>query len=142
MKTRFLSLFTFCIAIAISLPAGAVSSVNLSQDATVAPAVANGFGGSRVASMATAPQTTTAPQLTRAERKSMRKTVRKSVREQLGSAAGVGKIALIIIAIILPPLAMFLYDGLSNRFWISLLLTLLFYFPGLIYTIFIIAKDK
>ena len=49
---------------------------------------------------------------------------------------------LVIIAILLPPLAMALYDGITSRFWISLLLTLLFYLPGLIYTLVIILGEN
>ncbi|MEM1119998.1 MAG: YqaE/Pmp3 family membrane protein [Bacteroidota bacterium] len=49
---------------------------------------------------------------------------------------------LVILAILIPPLAMGLYDGITNRFWISLLLTLLFYVPGLIYTLVVILGGK
>lgn len=49
----------------------------------------------------------------------------------------------VIVAILLPPLGMYLHEGeINNRFWISLLLTLLFYLPGLIYTLVIILGDK
>ena len=35
-----------------------------------------------------------------------------------------------------PPLGMAVWDGgITNKFWISLLLTLLFYLPGLIYVL-------
>ncbi|MCB0740247.1 MAG: YqaE/Pmp3 family membrane protein, partial [Chitinophagaceae bacterium] len=38
---------------------------------------------------------------------------------------------LVILAILLPPLAVYLHEGVINsRFWISLLLTLLFWLPG------------
>ena len=47
---------------------------------------------------------------------------------------------LVVVAIFLPPLAMALHDGLSNRFWISLLLTIIFYLPGLIYTLYQILR--
>lgn len=50
---------------------------------------------------------------------------------------------LVIITILLPPLGMFLYEGdITSRFWISLLLTLLFYVPGLIYTLVVILGEK
>ena len=50
---------------------------------------------------------------------------------------------LVIIAILIPPLAMILYEnGVTGRFWISLLLTLLFYVPGLIYTLVVILGGK
>ncbi len=47
-------------------------------------------------------------------------------------------ILLIILAILLPPLAVGLYEGLSTRFWIDLLLTLLFFLPGIVYALLIV----
>ena len=52
--------------------------------------------------------------------------------------SGIALLLLVIIAILLPPLAVALVDGLSGRFWICLLLTLLFYLPGLIYALFVL----
>jgi uncharacterized membrane protein YqaE (UPF0057 family) len=46
----------------------------------------------------------------------------------------------IIIAILLPPLGVFLQVGFGLDFWINILLTLLGYFPGLVHAIWIIAK--
>lgn len=46
----------------------------------------------------------------------------------------------IIIAILLPPLGVFLQVGLGVDFWINILLTLLGYVPGLVHAIWIIAK--
>lgn len=47
---------------------------------------------------------------------------------------------LVIIAIFIPFLAVGLYDGLSTRFWISLVLTLLFWLPGFIYALIVILE--
>lgn len=44
----------------------------------------------------------------------------------------------IIITVLLPPLGVALILGVGTEFWISLLLTLLFYFPGLIYSLIMI----
>lgn len=46
----------------------------------------------------------------------------------------------IIIAILLPPLGVFLQVGIGKHFWINILLTLLGYFPGIIHAVYIIAK--
>lgn len=46
----------------------------------------------------------------------------------------------IIIAILLPPLGVFLQVGFGLDFWLNILLTLLGYFPGLVHAIWIIAK--
>lgn len=46
----------------------------------------------------------------------------------------------IIIAILLPPLGVFMQVGLGKHFWLNVLLTLLGYFPGLVHAIWVIAK--
>ncbi|MFA4852173.1 MAG: YqaE/Pmp3 family membrane protein [Bacteroidales bacterium] len=45
---------------------------------------------------------------------------------------------LCIIAILLPPLAVYLVRGIGNDFWIDVLLTLLFWIPGVIYALLVI----
>ena len=46
----------------------------------------------------------------------------------------------ILIAILLPPLGVFLQVGLGGAFWLNILLTILGYFPGVIHAVYIIAK--
>ncbi|MCI5050705.1 MAG: YqaE/Pmp3 family membrane protein [Candidatus Pacebacteria bacterium] len=46
----------------------------------------------------------------------------------------------IILVIIFPPLPIALREGVSKRFWINLILTLLFYIPGLIHSVYILTK--
>lgn len=53
-------------------------------------------------------------------------------------ASDVDLIVLVILAIFLPPLAVFLHSGITNRFWISLVLTLLFWVPGVIYALLVV----
>lgn len=48
--------------------------------------------------------------------------------------------AYVIIAILLPPLAVGLFEGIHTPFWISILLTLLFWIPGVIYAIIRVTK--
>ena len=48
----------------------------------------------------------------------------------------------IIIAIILPPLGVFLQVGIGKHFWLHILLTILGYIPGIIHAIWVIAKKK
>lgn len=53
-------------------------------------------------------------------------------------AGDMEKLLPILITILLPPLAVGLYDhGLSSRFWIALLLSLAFYIPGLVYALMV-----
>lgn len=46
----------------------------------------------------------------------------------------------IIAAIVLPPLGVFLQEGLRKRFWINVVLTLLGYIPGIIHAVYVILK--
>jgi uncharacterized membrane protein YqaE (UPF0057 family) len=46
----------------------------------------------------------------------------------------------IILAILLPPLGVFLQVGLGGQFWLNILLTLLGYIPGIVHAVWIIAK--
>jgi uncharacterized membrane protein YqaE (UPF0057 family) len=46
----------------------------------------------------------------------------------------------IIIAILLPPLGVFLKVGIGKHFWINVLLTILGYIPGIIHAVWVIAK--
>lgn len=45
----------------------------------------------------------------------------------------------ILLAILLPPLGVFLQVGLGLQFWVNVLLTLLGYVPGIIHAVYIIV---
>lgn len=47
----------------------------------------------------------------------------------------------VLISIALPPLGVFLQEGLGKHFWINVVLTLLGYLPGLVHAIWIIARQ-
>lgn len=46
----------------------------------------------------------------------------------------------LILAILLPPLGVFLQVGLTLQFWINVLLTILGYVPGIIHAVWIILR--
>ncbi|CAD5165054.1 hydrophobic protein LTI6B [Musa acuminata AAA Group] len=46
----------------------------------------------------------------------------------------------LLVAIILPPLGVFLKFGCKVEFWLCLLLTILGYIPGIIYAVYAITK--
>ncbi|HEY1188840.1 MAG TPA: YqaE/Pmp3 family membrane protein [Gemmata sp.] len=46
----------------------------------------------------------------------------------------------ILLAIFLPPVGVFLQVGFGTAFWINVLLTLLFWFPGMIHAIYVIGS--
>ncbi|HYE50363.1 MAG TPA: YqaE/Pmp3 family membrane protein [Azospirillaceae bacterium] len=48
----------------------------------------------------------------------------------------------ILLAILLPPLGVFLQVGLGMHFWINILLTILGYIPGIIHALYVIVKFK
>ncbi|HNQ50170.1 MAG TPA: YqaE/Pmp3 family membrane protein [Candidatus Omnitrophota bacterium] len=52
------------------------------------------------------------------------------------------KILKIILAIILPPVAAYMQVGLTTQFWINIVLTLLFAFPGIIHALWLVLTDK
>ena len=51
-----------------------------------------------------------------------------------------GDVLRILIAILLPPLGVFLQVGLGLHFWLNILLTLLGYLPGIIHAVWIILR--
>jgi len=49
----------------------------------------------------------------------------------------------IILAILLPPVGVFMTVGIGSAFWINIILTILGYIPGIIHAVWVIAKaDK
>ena len=46
----------------------------------------------------------------------------------------------IVLAIILPPLGVFLQVGLTKHFWINVVLTILGYIPGIVHAVWVIVK--
>jgi uncharacterized membrane protein YqaE (UPF0057 family) len=52
---------------------------------------------------------------------------------------GTSTLLQVIITILIPPLGVFLHEGVINsKFWIDLILTLIFYIPGLIYGLIVV----
>ncbi|MGD9212500.1 MAG: YqaE/Pmp3 family membrane protein [Desulfobacteraceae bacterium] len=46
----------------------------------------------------------------------------------------------IIVAIICPPVGVFLQVGFGKHFWINIILTLLGFLPGIVHAVWVIAK--
>lgn len=60
-------------------------------------------------------------------------------QKAVSATASTNTILLVILAILLPPLAVYLHEGVINgKFWLSLLLTLLFWLPGVIYALIVV----
>lgn len=82
--------------------------------------------------------------LTRTERKTRMKEAKKMLREykatkKAGGDVSTNQVLLGILCVILPPLAVALHQGeINGKFWLSLLLTLLFWLPGVIYALIVV----
>lgn len=85
--------------------------------------------------------------LSKSERRDKIKEVKKQLRElkaqkQDNSAPSTNTALLVILAILLPPLAVYLHQGeINGKFWLSLLLTLLFFLPGVIYALLVVLGE-
>ena len=51
-----------------------------------------------------------------------------------------GKLVLLILAVVFPPLAVFLMYGFRGEFWLNLLLILFFYIPALVHAVWLVAR--
>lgn len=82
--------------------------------------------------------------LSRHERKTRIKDAKKVLKDykadkRAGRAAETDQILLAILAILLPPLAVYLKEEeVNSKFWISLILTLLFWIPGVIFALLVV----
>lgn len=75
--------------------------------------------------------------MTKLEKKEFKKEVREALKQD--RRGGDLSIIKIILAVLLPPLAVFLHVGIGTQFWISLILTLLFWIPGVIYALLVVT---
>lgn len=63
--------------------------------------------------------------IVRPSRKFSPKSMRKAVDNNASTAADTNTILLVILALFIPPLAVFLFEGATGRFWIDLILALI-----------------
>ena len=77
----------------------------------------------------------------RADRKVFKHTIKAIVKKlRVGNPdASQNTVLLAILSILLPPLAVYLHQGeVNNKFWLSLVLTLLGWLPGIIYALVVV----
>ncbi len=48
---------------------------------------------------------------------------------------------MVLLAVLLPPVAVFLKVGLTKHFWINIILCLLFAVPGMIHALILVLND-
>ena len=58
----------------------------------------------------------------------------------MSSSANSADLLRVLVSVLLPPLGVFLQEGIGTQFWINILLTLMGYLPGLVHAIWIIAR--
>ena len=107
----------------VKAPAEKTSLAPEKRELTVAEAEALAMASDRLADM------------TKAEKKELKREMKEAFRQNGGGA----NIVEIILAVLLPPLAVFLHDGIGTSFWISIILTLLFWVPGIIYALLVVT---
>ncbi len=121
------------------------------------PVIAASVTPSAVSNPVTAPDPMAAPtvkaalaefkSLSRSERKLRIKEAKKELKayknqQKNGAEPSTNTTLLVILAILLPPLAVYLHQGeINSKFWISLLLTLLFWLPGVIYALLVVLGE-
>lgn len=82
--------------------------------------------------------------LSRHDRKSRIKEAKHLLKDykadkRAGRDTETDQVLLAILAILLPPLAVYLKEGeVNSKFWISLILTLLFWIPGVIFALLVV----
>jgi uncharacterized membrane protein YqaE (UPF0057 family) len=85
--------------------------------------------------------------LKKAEKKARVKEIKKTIKnfkhnKNQGQEASTNQLLLVILALLLPPLAVYLHQGeVNTKFWISLLLTLIFWLPGIIYALLVVLNE-
>lgn len=86
---------------------------------------------------------------TEPKNKQEKKTQRKQFKQQIKALvkklkagnpdASENTVLLAILSILLPPLAVYLHQGeVNNKFWLSLVLTILGWLPGIIYALVVV----
>ncbi len=87
--------------------------------------------------------------LSRKEKKERIKEIKKEIRKykaekKAGMEPSTNTLLLVILSFLLPPLAVYLHQGeANNKFWLSVVLTLLFWVPGVIYSLIVVlGADK
>ncbi len=85
--------------------------------------------------------------LSKKEKRQRFKLMKQSLKDykaakKAGNDAETNTLLLVILAILLPPLAVYLHEGeINKKFWIDLILTLLFFLPGMIYALIVVLGE-
>ncbi|MBN1473399.1 MAG: YqaE/Pmp3 family membrane protein [Syntrophaceae bacterium] len=75
-----------------------------------------------------------------ATKKKAKKPVKKSVKKSASKSKKVDPVVLFILAIVLPPLAVYLVKGAKRDFVINIVLCLFIWIPGIVHALWIVTK--
>ena len=73
-------------------------------------------------------------------KKPVKKSVKKSAKKPARKSKKINPIVLFILAIIIPPLAVYLVKGAKRDFVINIVLCLIFWIPGIVHALWLITK--
>ena len=79
-------------------------------------------------------------QAKKSAKKEIKRELKKEIKEMKRSGASDQYVLMMILAIFIPPLAVGLTFGIVDKFWISLILTLLFFIPGMVYSLIVVQN--
>lgn len=125
-----LTMGLLCVSLAAAPAGAAIERKAKPQTESTTPSTAQ--------AVASAAKSYTANKISRTQKRDARKALKGMLRDGVDN-----KLLLVIVAILLPPLAVFLHqDEFNTKVLIALILWLLFYVPGLIYALIVIlGKD-
>ncbi len=85
--------------------------------------------------------------ITKSEKKERVSKLKKAIKQYKaelkdGEEINDKKLLTIIFSILIPPVGVVLYENtVTTKFWISLLLTCIFWFPGVIYSLLVVTDN-
>ncbi len=65
-----------------------------------------------------------------------------TIRHSTTGRVPMANILRVLLAILLPPVGVFLTVGIGVQFWINILLTILGYIPGIVHAVWVIARQN
>ena len=113
--------------VSVTLPEPAVrEEISAPETETITEAEALAMAKERIANM------------TKAEKKELKKELKEAIKQDRVTGTNILEI---VLAIFIPPLAVFLHDGIGTSFWINIILTLLFFIPGIIHALLVVTDS-
>lgn len=134
-------LYVFCILIV--LPIGSYAAFGLKDNAKPTSELSSAPSVSSVKDAMKELKS-----LSKHERKERINEVKKAMKQykmdkKAAAETSTNTLLLVILALLLPPLAVYLHQGeINSKFWIDLILSILFFLPGVIYALVVILSKK